>query len=99
MSKYFEDVKAIMNEMEGISDATVYLRYMHQIENEATERIANAYQAIEDEKYKDRFTANINPTSPDEYEVYKNGEIFCHLSTEDFSVFVYNFKYHIEIKE
>lgn len=42
----------------------------------------------------DKYTAKRNGS---EYEIYKNNEIFCHLSESDFETFKMGFAFNIEV--
>ena len=44
-----------------------------------------------------KFTAKLNTLVNGEYEIFCNGEIFCHLSESDFEIFRQGFTYPIEV--
>ncbi len=44
------------------------------------------------------FTARLNPDCDSEYQIFKDGSIFCHLHESDFDFFVANFKYPVIIE-
>lgn len=45
------------------------------------------------------FYAQRNRSVPGEWQVFMNGEIFCHLSESDLNVFIKGFKYHVDVLE
>ena len=82
-----------LEEIDAGLELNEYVTIMETIRAEITERINNARAQLKTVKY----VARKNPDVVGEWVIYRNDNLFCHLSDGDLWSFVEECQYNVEV--